>query len=80
MKAYRILIPASLILLAASPASALTPAWNAGVAGSTSIVAPIAKYGKWYYACNKYFGSHDLQRCYEMHGLNDKGQRMKSGL
>jgi len=82
MNRHWILIPAvaSLALFVANPASALTPAWNAGVAESTGILVPVAKYGHWYYQCKKYFGRHDLQRCFEMHGLNSQGQRVKGGM
>jgi hypothetical protein len=82
MNTRHILLPAiaALALFAANPASALTPAWRAGVEESTSNLVPVAKYGHWYYQCNKYFGHHDLQRCYQMHGLNSQGQRVKGGM
>jgi len=82
MKPQHILVPASLLLFAADPASALTPMWNplysAAVEGSTSNIVPVKH--SWFYKCNKYHGVHDRQRCYEMHGLNSNGKRVKSGL
>jgi hypothetical protein len=76
------LVPAiaALALFAAYPASAVTPAWNAGVEESTSNIVP-AKMSKWFYKCNTNFEDNAArQRCYQMHGLNSKGRRVKSGL
>jgi hypothetical protein len=71
---------ASLALFAANPASALTPVGKAGVEASASNIVP-AKMSKWFYKCNTNFQApHALQRCYQMHGLNSNGRRVKSGL
>jgi len=47
MKPQHILVPASLLLFAADPASALTPMWNplysAAVEGSTSNIVPVKR-------------------------------------
>jgi hypothetical protein len=85
MNPHRMFIPAiaSLVLFAANPASALTPVWNpsqgAGVEESTGNIVP-AKLSHWAYQCRKYFSEDNLQKCYQMHGLNSDGQRVKSGL
>jgi hypothetical protein len=83
MKAHHILVTASLMLLAPNAASALTPAWKApqgaAVEASEGNVVEV-KVSKWFYKCNNMRGSHSRQRCYQMHGLNYKGQRVKSRL
>ena len=82
MNVRGILFPAiaSLALFAANPASALTPAWTSGVEKSTNNIVP-AKMGKWFYKCNTNFDDNAArQRCYQMHGLNSQGKRVKSGM
>jgi hypothetical protein len=82
MNMPRILLPAiaSLVLLAANPASALTPAWSSGVEDATSNIVP-AKMSKWFYKCNTNFDDNAArQRCYQMHGLNSQGHHVKSGM
>jgi hypothetical protein len=83
MKAHHILIPALLFLFAPNAASALTPAWKAPqsstVEGSRGNIVEV-KYSKWFYHCNNMTSSHGRQRCYQKHGLNYQGKRVKSGL
>jgi len=71
MKTHHILVPAiaSLTLLVANPASALTPRNaipGATIEGSRVKILPV----KWIYHCRKYRNYHERQRCYEEHGLN----------
>jgi hypothetical protein len=83
MKTRHMLIPALLGLLAPIAASALTPAWNTprgpAVEESRSNVVEV-KYSKWFYHCNNMTSSHGRQRCYQKHGLNYQGKRVKSGM
>jgi hypothetical protein len=87
MKMHHTLVPAiaSLTLLVANPASALTPAWTApqiaGVEGSTGNIVLAKKMSKWFYKCNNNAGDMAaIQRCYQMHGLNSNGHKVKSGM
>jgi hypothetical protein len=83
MKAHHILVPALLVFFAPNAASALTSAWNAArgsaVEESTGNIVEV-KYSKWFYKCNNMHGSHGRQRCYQEHGLNYQGKRVKSGM